>query len=105
VAKRRFLFNKINILRGIDGGEIMSQTIEIELSEDVFLAMQKDPKDLAKEMRLAAAVKWYELGMLSQGKAAEVAGLSRAEFINGLSRFKVSPFQETAEEILENLEG
>ena len=59
----------------------MSQTIEIELSEDVFLAMQKDPKDLAKEMRLAAAVKWYELGLLSQGKAAEVAGLSRAEFI------------------------
>ena len=89
----------------IDGGEVMSQIIEIELSEDVFLAMQKDPKDLAKEMRLAAAVKWYELGVLSQGKAAEVAGLSRAEFINGLSRFKVSPFQETAEEILENLEG
>jgi len=82
----------------------MSQIIEIELSEDVFLAMQKDPKDMAKEMRIAAAVKWYELGMLSQGKAAEVAGLSRAEFINELSRFKVSPFQETAEEILENLE-
>ena len=62
----------------IDGGEVMSQIIEIELSEDVFPAMQKDPKDLAKEMRIAAAVKWYELGMLSQGKAAEVAGLSRA---------------------------
>ena len=82
----------------------MSQMIEIELSEDVFLAMQKDPKDLAKEMRIAAAVKWYELGRLSQGKAAEVAGLSRAEFIDGLSRFGVSPLQETAEEILKSLE-
>ncbi len=80
------------------------EEIEIELSEDVLLAMQKDPKDMAKEMRIAAAVKWYELGMLSQGKAAEVAGLSRAEFINGLSRFKVSPFQAAAEEILESLE-
>ena len=66
----------------------MCQVIEIELPEDVFLAMQKGPKDPAKEMRIAAAVKWYELGMLSHGKAAEVAGLSRAEFINRLSRFR-----------------
>ena len=71
----------------------MTQTLEIEMADDVFLSMQKDPKDLAKEMRLAAAVKWYELGLLSQGKAAEVAGLSRAEFIDGLSRFGVSPLQ------------
>ena len=83
----------------------MTQTLEIEMADDVFLAMQKDPKDLARDLRLAAAVKWYELGMLSQGKAAEVAGLSRAEFIDGLSRFGVSPLQETAEEILKSLEG
>jgi predicted HTH domain antitoxin len=82
----------------------MTQILEIEMADDVFLAMQKDPKDLAKEMRLAAAVKWYELGLLSQGKAAEVAGLSRAEFIDGLSRLGVSPLQETAEEILKSLE-
>jgi len=82
----------------------MTQTLEIEMADDVFLSMQKDPKDLAKEMRLAAAVKWYELGLLSQGKAAEVAGLSRAEFIDGLSRFGVSPLQETSEEILKSLE-
>jgi len=54
-------------------------------------------------MHLAAAVKWYELGLLSQGETAEVAGLSRAEFTNGLSRFGVSPFRETAEEILESV--
>ena len=98
-----FFLKKI-MFTSIDGGEVMSQIIEIELSDDVFPAMQKDPKDLAKEMRLAAAVKWYELGLLSQGKAAEVAGLSRAEFIDGLSRFGVSPLQETAEEILKSLE-
>lgn len=54
-------------------------------------------------MRIAAAVKWYELGQLSQGKAAEVAGLTRAEFIEALSRFQVSPFQYTAEELAEDL--
>jgi predicted HTH domain antitoxin len=42
---------------------------------------------------LAAAVKWYEMKQVSQGRAAEIAGLSRAEFIDSLGRFGVSPFQ------------
>jgi predicted HTH domain antitoxin len=81
----------------------MSQVLQIELPDEVFLGMQKDPERLAAEMRVAAAVKWYEMGMLSQGKAAEVAGLSRAAFIYELGHFGVSPFQETAEEILESV--
>jgi len=79
----------------------MSKTIEIAMPDDVFLGLHKTPQELASELRLAAAVKWYETGMVSQGKAAEIAGLSRAEFISALARFSVSPFQETAEEIIE----
>jgi predicted HTH domain antitoxin len=55
-------------------------------------------------MRIAAAVKWYELSDLSQGKAAEVVGLSRADFITALARYKVSVWQYTAEELAEELE-
>jgi predicted HTH domain antitoxin len=51
-------------------------------------------------MRIAAAVKWYETGQLSQGKAAEVAGLTRTKFIDALSQFGVTPFQSTAEELM-----
>ncbi len=51
-------------------------------------------------MRVAAAVKWYESGMIAQGKAAEIAGLSRAEFINALNQFKVTAFQYSADEIV-----
>ena len=79
----------------------MSQVLEIEVPDDVLVEMRKDNPGLAKEMRLAAAVKWYELGLISQGRAAEIAALSRAEFINELSRYKVSPFQETASDILD----
>jgi predicted HTH domain antitoxin len=53
------------------------------------------------EMRLAAAVKWYEMGTVSQSKAAEIASLSRAEFIDALNRFRVSPFQyDSVEELV-----
>ena len=56
-------------------------------------------------MCVAAAVKWSENSVISQGKAAEIAGLSRAEFISALNQFKVSPFQYSADEIVEEITG
>ena len=73
----------------------------LEVPEEALAALRKDPESFAKEMRLAAAVKWYELRLLSQGRAARVAGLSRAEFLDGLGRFGVTPFQYGADEIIE----
>ena len=78
-------------------------SISIELPETVFSAIRRDPQEFVREMRLAAAIKWYEIGEISQAKAAEIAGLSRAEFITDLSRFKVSPFQYTAKELTKEL--
>ena len=79
----------------------MSKIIQIALPDEVFLGLRKSPEELASDLRLAAAVKWYESGMISQEKAAEIAGLSRSQFISALARFAVSPFQETEEEILQ----
>jgi len=45
-------------------------------------------------------VKWYEMGMVSQEKGAQIAGLNRSSFIDALGRFGVSPFQESADDIL-----
>ena len=72
----------------------------LEMPEGVLATLHKDPKDFVLELRMTAAVKWYEMQLLSQSRAAEVAGVSRAEFIDALSRFGVSPFQYDAEEIL-----
>ncbi|MEH2126112.1 UPF0175 family protein [Nostoc sp.] len=79
------------------------RTIPIQLPETVFSALRKNPDEFIQEMRIAAAVKWYELGDISQAKAAEIAGLTRAEFINALSRYQVDFIQYTAEELAEEL--
>ena len=52
-------------------------------------------------MRLAAAIHWYSQEMVSQGKAAEIAGLSRAQFLNELLRS--AAIQVTIEELREEL--
>lgn len=71
--------------------------LTLEMPESAFAALHQAPKEFAQEMRVAAAVKWYELGRFSQGRAAEIAGLTRAGFIDALSRYQVSPFQYTAD--------
>jgi predicted HTH domain antitoxin len=81
----------------------MMTTVPVELPESVFSALRFAPDEFVCEMRLAAAVKWYELGKISQGKAAEIAGLSRSAFIDALSRFQVSPFQYSAGELAEEV--
>jgi predicted HTH domain antitoxin len=78
--------------------------VTIEIPEDALGALRKSPEDFARELQLAAAVKWYELRTLSQERAARVAGLSRAEFLDALARFGVSPFQYGADELVEEAE-
>jgi predicted HTH domain antitoxin len=51
-------------------------------------------------MRLAAAVKWYELGLVSQSKASEIAGISREAFLSALYRFRVTPFQYSVDDLV-----
>ncbi len=81
----------------------MSVRVSVELPEDAFSALRTTPEAFVKEMRLAASVKWYELGLLSQAKAAEVAGVSRHELLEALSRFKVSPFQTSPDQLAQEL--
>jgi predicted HTH domain antitoxin len=75
--------------------------ITIDLPRDIFSSLRQDPESFVREMRLAAAVQWYEARRISQGKAAEIAGLSRAEFIAALGQMGISPLQYTADEVIQ----
>jgi len=60
--------------------------ITMKLDEDVLSALRWSPNEFAREMRLAAAIHWYERGDISQEKAAQVAGLDRTDFLFALAR-------------------
>jgi predicted HTH domain antitoxin len=70
-----------------------TRRVVIDVPEKVLLAEKTDVSSFARELRMLAAVKLYELGRLSSGRAAELAGMSRVEFLLELGRYKVFPFE------------
>ena len=80
----------------------MNVSITIEVPEGIFSALRLNRERFAAELRLAAAVKWYELARLSQAQAADF-GLGRADFISALGRFAVSPFQVEPDDLSREL--
>lgn len=85
--------------------EPMTTTISFDFDVSAFGALRLAPREFAREMRIAAAVQWYAQGVVSQGKAAELAGLNRADFLEELHRRKVPACQVTAEELAEEIHG
>lgn len=87
-------------LPGPGGYADFMKRVEIDLPDETFAGLDRESAELAAEFRAAAAAKWYEVGRVSQEVAAQIAGVSRSEFLTILSRLQVSPMQESAEEAL-----
>jgi predicted HTH domain antitoxin len=81
----------------------MSQIV-LEISERSLEALSDSPEMAGKELRLAAAMKFYEIGRLTSGGAAELAGVARVEFLARLRDFGIATFRLTDEELREDAE-
>jgi predicted HTH domain antitoxin len=79
------------------------KTVTLELPEDVFSAIRKSPDEFVRELRLAGAVHWYERGEISQGKAAQIAGLDRTDFLDALARLRCETFRVDSEDLKREL--
>ncbi|HEX5757759.1 MAG TPA: UPF0175 family protein [Thermoanaerobaculia bacterium] len=71
----------------------------IDLPDKVLSELRSSLEAVEKDIRLAAAIEWYRRGLLSQGRAAELAGVPRADFIDELARRKVEVFSVDLEEL------
>lgn len=77
--------------------------VSIQVPDSALSVFAHLDDDLGKSILEAAVVKLYELGKVSQAKAAEILGLSRANFIDLLASYRVSAWQYTKEELNEEL--
>jgi predicted HTH domain antitoxin len=85
------------------GANQPEQMLTIPYPAELHWALQQKPDEFANEARLLLAVKLYEMGRLSTGLAAQMAGMPRSVFIFLLGRFGVSPFGEDPDDLSEDL--
>ena len=79
---------------------IQKQPLEyMEYPSGFELAVHMTKEEMEHHIRLMAALKMFELGKVSSGKAAEFAGMSRVEFLETCGRYHVSVFNYPTEEI------
>lgn len=82
----------------------MTQVI-LSLPDQAGLALKLPTERLPGELLLAAAMKLYELGRLSAGAAAELAGLPKPLFLSKLGDYGVASFRQTEAELREEWEN
>ena len=82
---------------------MLVKKMELTVAEDILMALNEKPAEFLKNMRTFAAVKFFELGKLSLGKAAELAEMSKLDFIELLSKHGISVYNYPPEELEEDL--
>ncbi len=73
--------------------------VSMDLPAEAFSALRLSPEEMARQMRLAAAIYWYARGMVSQERAAAIAGLDRADFLLALAAAKIDAFHVNVDEL------
>ena len=82
-----------------------TETITLEVSQDVLAALKMGANDLGEQLRLLAAISFFQNKQLSLGKAAELAGLNRLAFIDLLAQKGIVTFDYDKSALQTDLAG
>jgi predicted HTH domain antitoxin len=82
----------------------MSQ-VTFSIPDEILLALEATPDALGAKIRFAASVKLYEMGQLSSGAAAQLAGVPKTYFLSRLADYGVNTFNLTEAELIHDLKN
>ena len=77
-------------------------SITLEVPDDSCAALKLSPEALAEELRLAGAMKLYEVGRLSAGAAAALAGVPQPVFLSKLADYNIAAFRLSQADLTED---
>jgi predicted HTH domain antitoxin len=80
-------------------GDKAMTDLTLTIPPDVPMLLKMSDADFAREAKILVAVKLFELGKLTSGKAAELAGMPRVAFLYSLDRYRVPAINLQDEEI------
>ena len=81
----------------------MQNTLTIEYTDELLFTLGVSSEQFSEEAKLLLAAKLYEMGKISSGQAARLAGKSRVEFLFSLARLNVPMSNLQAEDIKDEL--
>ena len=84
---------------------VQMKTLQFDISDELLISLKETPESFLSEFRMAAAAKLYEIGKVSSGRAAELAGIPRVQFLQKMGQYGVSVFDLTKEELAQDLEN
>ena len=80
-------------------------TLRIDCAPELSVALGRRQSELDDELRLASALKLFELGRISSGLAARLAGMPRVKFLAVCGQYGVSIFQQTEDELVSDVDA
>jgi uncharacterized protein UPF0175 len=106
LASRGFVLGTLHVAGSSESRKevaMAARALTIPYPEELLLSLKESHEEFETEARLLLAVKLYELGRVSTGKAAELAGMNRVDFIFALDRFGLSPVGVAPHELAQDL--
>ncbi|MDW8111637.1 MAG: UPF0175 family protein [Candidatus Bipolaricaulota bacterium] len=79
--------------------------LNIPVPEDLPDLLKMSEEEFRREAQLLLAAKLYELGRLTAGMAARLAGVDRITFLTLLARYHVPAVNLTGEEVTREIEA
>jgi predicted HTH domain antitoxin len=79
-------------------------SVTIQLPDELPSSLHRSPIELEKDIKLAAAIDWYRQGLISQGRAAELAELPRAAFLDALAARKIDVIHLDVDELKQEMD-